>query len=50
MSNAEVRSDINGNIQLVKGLDQRKRIDGLAALANGYIVLRDRRDDYLNLI
>lgn len=50
MSNAEVRSDINGNIQLVKGLDSRKRIDGLVALANGYIVLGDNRDDYHNLI
>ena len=50
MSNAEVRSDINGNIQLVKGIDPHKRIDGLVALANGYIVLGDKRDDYLNLI
>ena len=50
MSNAEVRSDINGNIQLVKGLDSRKRIDGLVAHVNGYIALNDHRDDYLNLI
>lgn len=49
-SNAEIKSDVNGNIQLVKGLDRRKRIDGLVALANGYIVLKDRREDYLNLI
>jgi phage terminase large subunit-like protein len=50
MSNAEVRSDINGNIQLVKGIDARKRIDGLVAYANAYIVMQDKRDDYLNLI
>ena len=50
MSNAQVTSDVNANIQLVKGIDPRKRIDGLVALANGYIVLRDRRDDYLNMI
>lgn len=50
MSNAEVRSDINANIQLVKGMDPRKRIDGLVAYACGYIVLCDRRDDYMNLI
>lgn len=50
MSNAEVRSDINGNIQLVKGIDRRKRIDGLAALADAYVVFRDRRDNYMNLI
>jgi phage terminase large subunit-like protein len=50
MSNAQVRSDINSNIQLVKGMDPRKRIDGLVALTNAYIVMTDRRDDYLNLI
>lgn len=50
MSNAEVRSDINGNIQLVKALDRRKRIDGVAALADAYVVLCDRRDNYVNLI
>ncbi len=50
MSNAEVRSDVNGNIQLEKGLDARKRIDGLVALANGYIALNDNRTDYHNMI
>jgi len=49
-SNAEIRSDVNGNIQLQKGLDARKRIDGLVALANGYIALTDHMDDYSNLI
>lgn len=49
-SNAEVRSDANANIQLDKGLDARKRIDGLVALANGYIVLHDHWDDYMSLI
>jgi phage terminase large subunit-like protein len=50
MSNAEVKTDINANIQLVKGSDPRKRIDGLVALACGYIALGAKRDDYLNLI
>ena len=50
MSNAEVKVDINDNIQLVKGSDQRKRIDGLVALACAYIALQARRDDYLNII
>lgn len=50
MSNAEVRSDINENIQLVKATDPRKRIDGLVAKAIGYVVLSDNRDDYVNLI
>jgi len=49
-SNAEVKTDINGNIQLVKGTDPRKRIDGLVALACGYIALGACRDDYTNLI
>lgn len=50
MTNAEVKRDINGNIQLVKGADPRGRIDGLVALANGYIVLNDNRDDYEAMI
>lgn len=50
MANAEVKADINANIQLVKGLDNRKRIDGLIALACGYIVLKDKYDEYINVI
>jgi phage terminase large subunit-like protein len=50
LSNCEVKSDINGNIQLVKGMDNRKRIDGVVSLACGYIVLRDKFDEYINLI
>ncbi|MDO6451727.1 terminase large subunit [Oceanobacillus profundus] len=50
LSNAEVKSDINANIQLVKGDDPRKRIDGTVALACGYIALKDKFDEYVNLI
>lgn len=50
LSNAEIKADINGNIQLVKGLDNRKRIDGVVSLANGYIVLKDKWDEYQALI
>lgn len=50
LSNCEIKNDINGNIQLVKGLDNRKRIDGAVALANGYIVLKDKFNEYMNLI
>lgn len=50
LSNAEIKADINGNIQLVKGLDNRKRIDGVVSLACGYIVLKDMWDEYTNLI
>ena len=47
--NTEVKTDINGNIQPVKGLDKRKRIDGVAALIDAYKVLQDKRDQYINL-
>lgn len=47
--NTEVKTDINGNIQPVKGLDARKRIDGLAALLDAYKVLQDKKDQYINL-
>lgn len=50
LANSEIKADINGNIQLVKGLDNRKRIDGTVALANGYIVLKDKYEEYINLI
>ena len=47
--NTETKTDINGNIQPVKGLDPRKRIDGVAALLDAYKVLQDKRDQYINL-
>ena len=47
--NTEVKTDINGNIQPAKGLDPRKRIDGVAALLDAYKVLQDKRDQYVNL-
>jgi phage terminase large subunit-like protein len=50
LANSQIKADINGNIQLVKGLDNRKRIDGTVALANGYIVLKDKYEEYINLI
>lgn len=50
LSNTEIKADINGNIQPVKGLDTRMRIDGTISLICGYIVLQDNKDDYLNMI
>ena len=47
--NTEVRTDVNGNIQPVKGLDSRKRIDGTVSLLCAYTVLRNNRDKYVNL-
>ena len=49
LANTEIKADINGNIQPVKSLDQRKRIDGTISLLCGYKVLRDKREEYVNL-
>lgn len=50
LANTAVRTDINGNIQPVKTDDPRKRIDGTMALVDGYVVLRDKFDEYISLI
>lgn len=47
--NTEVRTDINGNIQPVKGIDSRDRIDGTIALLCAYIPLRDNQTEIQNL-
>ena len=47
--NTDVKADINGNIQPVKGLDARRRIDGTVALICAYKVLKDKYDEYVNL-
>ena len=47
--NTEVKTDTNGNIQPVKSLDPRRRIDGTVALLCGYTVLQDKKDLYINL-
>lgn len=50
LSNTEIKTDINGNIQPIKGRDKRKRIDGTMALLDAYIVLKDNMADYKNMI
>ena len=40
---------VNGNIQPVKGLDSRRRIDGTVALLCAYKVLMDKRDSYVTM-
>lgn len=50
LSNTEIKTDINGNIQPIKGMDSRKRIDGTISLVNGYVVLKDKLGEYLNMI
>lgn len=47
--NTEVKTDVNGNIQPVKSLDTRRRIDGTIALLCAYKVLQDKADVYVNL-
>lgn len=50
LSNTEIKTDINGNIQPIKGMDSRKRIDGTISLINAYVVLKDKLGEYLNMI
>jgi phage terminase large subunit-like protein len=50
LSNTSVDIDKNDNIQPAKGNQQRRRIDGTAALLNAYVVLQDKKQDYLNMI
>lgn len=49
LSNTSVDVDKNGNIQPVKS-NQRRRIDGTAAMLNAYVVLQQKLNDYLNMI
>ncbi len=50
LANTAKEEDKNGNIQPVKTSKRTKRIDGMAALLNAYIVLQDRLDEYQSLI
>lgn len=50
LSNTSVEVDKNDNIQPHKGSNQRRRIDGTAAMLNAFVVMRDKDQDYLNLI
>ncbi|WP_035099108.1 terminase large subunit [Anoxybacteroides tepidamans] len=49
LSNTSIEIDKNGNIQPIKS-NQRRRIDGLAAMLNAYVVLQQKLNDYLNMI
>jgi phage terminase large subunit-like protein len=50
LSNTVVDIDKNGNIQPMKSKNQKRRIDGTAALLNAYVVLQDKKSDYQALI
>ncbi|WP_304969608.1 terminase TerL endonuclease subunit [Romboutsia ilealis] len=50
LSNTNVDTDRNGNIQPDKGRNARLRIDGMSALLDAYVVLEKKKNDYLNMI
>lgn len=50
LANTSVDIDRNGNIQPHKGKNQRRRIDGTAALLNAYTVLYNHETEYLSMI
>jgi len=50
LSNTSVDIDKNLNIQPAKQRNQRKRIDGTAAMLNAYVILQDKMQDYENMI
>lgn len=47
--NAEIKTDINNNIQLVHPADRRRRNDGACALMDAYKVLMDKKDQFVNM-
>lgn len=51
LTNTAIDIDVkNQTIQPHKGKNQRKRIDGTAALLNAYVALERHRDEYMNMI
>jgi phage terminase large subunit-like protein len=50
LTNTSVEVDKNDNIQPHKGKNQRRRIDGLAAMLDAYVVFADKQEDYQNMI
>ena len=47
--NTDKKEDVNGNIQPVKMLDPRKRIDGTVSLIMAYKIAHDKADEYVNM-
>ncbi len=48
--NSAIKTDINGNIQLVKKSDRTQRIDGMAALIDAYVIYYNNPDEFESLI
>lgn len=50
MANVEIDVDRNGNIQPVKSIHAKKRIDGFASLLDAYVQYERCQEDYHNII
>ena len=50
LTNTSVDIDRNGNIQPHKGKNQRRRIDGTAALLDAYTILHNREPEYMAMV
>lgn len=50
LSNVSYDEDKNGNIQPIKGTNQKKRIDGFASLLDAYVVLERHLEEYKSMI
>lgn len=48
LMNTEIKTDVNGNIQPVKGMDRTQRIDGTIALICAYIALQNNMKNYVD--
>lgn len=50
LTNTTVDIDVNGNQQPHKGKNQRRRIDGVAALLDAYVMFEQKRAEYESVI
>ncbi|WP_227397334.1 terminase large subunit [Jeotgalibacillus aurantiacus] len=50
LANTSIKEDDNENIRPVKGLSQKRRIDGAVALIIAYVILQNKYQDYMNMI
>ena len=49
LTNTQVKTDINDNIQPVKGTNNKQRIDGTVSLIDAFVVLQNHYDDYITM-
>lgn len=50
LANLNIKTDINGNIQPIKGCDPTQRIDGGVSMIIGEVILRDKMQEYRSMI